>query len=137
MKDKRAIIDTYTTQIYPYDLVVANMHVTLEELMDLFTYSDDVELDNNILEADCCTAVVRRKSNKDCCILVKLNSINPVRGKSKKLELINTASHEATHVALDIYEGIHQNICFCSPEPFCYLQAWATECIYNTFTRKP
>ena len=27
------------------------------------------------------------------------------------------------------------DVCFCSPEPFCYLQGWACECIYKTLKK--
>ena len=58
------------------------------------------------------------------------------KSADKKLNRIGTISHEATHVALDIYDYIEQNICNCSPEPFCYLQEWAFECIYKTLSKK-
>lgn len=135
VNNRIAIIDTYSS-IYPVDLVVANKYTTLEELKELYIYSDGVELDEQIMDCDATTSTIKRKSDNKFCILVKYN--HPAKYVcNAKLEFINTCSHEATHVALDIYEFIHQNVCNCSPEPFCYLQGWATECIYRTLTRKP
>lgn len=134
ISNSRAIIDTYTS-IYPVDLVVANKYVTLEELKELYVYSDDLELDEEVTNCDASTCTVKRKSDNKFCLLVKYN--HPAKHiTDKKLDFINTCSHEATHVALDIYEFIHQQVCNCSSEPFCYLQGWATECIYKTLSKK-
>lgn len=136
VNNSKAIIDTYAT-IYCLDLVIANKYVTLEQLKELFVYSDDTELDESIVNADATTSTVKRKSDNKYCILVKYNHGANYKMDSiqKKHDFINTCSHEATHVALDIYEACDQKVCFCSPEPFCYLQAWATECIYKTLTK--
>ena len=131
---RRAIIDTYTS-IYPVDLIVANKYTTLEELKELYIYSDGIELDEEVTSCDASTCTIKRKSDGKFCILVKYN--HPAKYLiDKKLDFINTCSHEATHVALDIYEFIHQQVCNCSSEPFCYLQGWAAECIYKTWTKK-
>lgn len=133
--NSRSIIDTYSC-IYPVDLVVANKYATLEELKELYVYSDCTELDEDIMNGDATTSDIKRKSDDKFCILVKYN--HPAKHKcDAKLDFINTCSHEAGHVTLDIYEFIHQNVCNCSSEPFCYLLGWATECIYKTLTRKP
>lgn len=135
VNNRIAIIDTYSS-IYPVDLVVANKYTTLEELKELYIYSDGVELDEHIMDYSATTSTIKRKSDNKFCILVKYNrSAGYVC--DAKLEFINTCSHEATHVALDIYEFVGQDVCNCSSEPFCYLQGWATECIYRTLTRKP
>lgn len=133
MKNKKSIIDTYET-IYYVDLVVANKYTTLEELKELYTYSDGQELDDCVMSADASTCTARRKSDGKDCIIVKHNK--DCKWKNKKLDFINTISHEAGHVCLDIYERVGQNICNCSPEPFCYLLGWAAECIYTTWTKK-
>lgn len=130
MKSKKRI-DTYKNDIYFVDLVVANQYVELKDLQKLYTYSDGVEIDNFMLDTIASTATILRKSDNTYCILVKYNG-KCLTGRNKTLDFINTVSHEATHVALDIYDKIKQNVCTCSQEPFCYLQAWATECIYKT-----
>lgn len=134
-KTKKSIIDTYTT-IYYVDIVVANKYATLEELKELYTYSDDTELDDFITDADCTTARCIRKSDGKAIILVKFNHLSNVKGIDKKLDFINAIPHEAGHVVLDIYEKIDQNVCNCSPEPFCYLLGYVAECIYKTWSKK-
>ena len=52
MKDKKSIIDTYTT-IYFVDIVVANKYTTLDELKQLYTYCDGTELDDSITKSEC------------------------------------------------------------------------------------
>lgn len=137
INNSRAIIDTYTN-VYPIDLVVANKYTTLEELRELYDRGEGQELDDEIVDSDCnaTTIYVRRKKDEKACILVKHNNDECSKSADKKLTKLGIISHEATHVALDIYDYIGQNICNCSPEPFCYLQEWAFECIYKTWTKK-
>ena len=132
---KKSVIDIYYNEIYEVYLVVANQYATLEELKDKYTYSDGVELDSNILDGSCTTSRCHDKLTNACVILVKFNHLTKDKSKNKTLDLVNVCSHEATHVALDTYELISQNVCFCTPEPFCYLQAWATERIYKTLKK--
>lgn len=135
--NSRAIIDTYSC-IYPVDLVVANKYVTLEQLQELYDYCKGQELDDKVTdpESNATTTYVRRKKDEKACVLVKYNNNDCSKSADKKLNYINTICHEAGHVALDIYDYIRQNICNCSPEPFCYLLGWATECIYKTLSKK-
>lgn len=137
ISNSRAIINTYTN-VYPVDLVVANKYTTLEELRELYDRGEGQELDDKIVDSECnaTTSYVRRKKDEKSCILVKHNNDACSKGADKKLNRLCTISHEATHVALDIYDYIEQNICNCSPEPFCYLQGWAFECIYKTLSKK-
>ena len=137
MKDlKKSRIDTYHLAMYQIDLIVANKYATLEELQNLYTYSDDTPLDEELLKCLATTAICRKKEDGQVCILVKDNKETSIKSKNKYLDRLNTISHEATHVALRVYEIIDQQICFCSPEPFCYLQAYATECISKTLFNK-
>ena len=137
-KTNKSIIDTYTS-IYPVDLVVANKYATLEELQKLYTYIDETELDSSVIEESCNATVIQvyRKSDHKSCCLVKYNNNDCSKFVNKKEHFISTIAHEAGHVTLDIYEYIQQNVCNCSPEPFCYLLGWVTQCIYKTLTKKP
>lgn len=128
-------IDTYRIDIYDCDLVVANQYTTLEQLKEVYCFSDGVELTEDILFGEASTSKCKDKKTGVYTILVKFNHHTNVKGKDKSLNFINTVSHEATHVAMDVYELCNQNICFCSPEPFCYLQGWACECIYKTLKK--
>lgn len=132
MKNKKSIIDKYYLELYNVYLVVANQYTKLEELQKSYSFPDKVELDNGILKGCASTSACIDKKTEAPVILVKYNKCSTNKELDKTLDFINTVSHEATHVALDIYEMIGQGICYCTPEPFCYLQAWATERIYKT-----
>jgi len=129
--DKNSRIDTYET-IYNVVLIVANQYATIEEIREVVEYGDGEEIDEDIMKNCANVTLCRRKSDKQDAILVKYNCTVNIVGINKKLDLINTVSHEAGHVALRIYQHMDQDICQCSPEPFCYLLGWAAECIYKT-----
>ena len=133
MKDKESIIDTYST-IYYVDIVVCK-YTTIEQLRELYDYSDTEELGEDITHFECSTTRCRRKSDNKDIILVCYNHDSRIVGTNKKLDLINTITHEAGHVALDIYAHMQQDICQCSSEPFCYLLGYIGECIYKTLTK--
>lgn len=132
---KKSIIDTYTT-IYFVDIVVANKYTTLDQLKELYTYSDDVELDECIMNNVCTTSTCRRKSDNKDCILIKYNKDSSIKGVDKTLDLINTICHESGHAVLDIYDHMSQSVCTCSQEPFCYLLGYIGECVYKTLRKK-
>ena len=134
-KKNKAIIKTYYSSIYQVTLVVANEFVELEYLRKRYVEPDGVVLSEDILSGLATTSKCIDIKTNGICILVKYNKDTDVKNLDKNLDFINTCTHEATHVALDIYQLIGQNICFCTPEPFCYLQAWATECIYKTLKK--
>ena len=133
--NSRTKIDTYKCDIYSFSLVVANQYTTLEELQDKYSYCDGEELTDDILSGEASTSKCMNKETNESVILVKFNHHTRVKGVDKTLNFINTVSHEASHVAIDVYELCDQNICFCSPEPFCYLQGWACECIYKALKK--
>lgn len=132
---KKKIIDKYYSPIYQIYLVVANKYVTLQDLQKQYIHVDGIEIDESILDSLAATWCCKDKKTGASCIIVKYNKDTSRKDIDKKIDFINTVSHEATHVALDIYESIGQNVCYCSTEPFCYLQGWAAECIYKTLTK--
>jgi hypothetical protein len=134
-KNKKSRIDIYTN-LYGVDLVVANKYTTIEELRKDYTFYDGVELTEEIMDCMATTSKVRRKSDNRYCMLVKYNRESKIKDRNPKLEFVNTISHEAAHVAIDIYQYIDQDLCPCSSEPFCYLVGWVTECIYKTLQSK-
>lgn len=135
MKDKNSIIDTYST-IYYVDIVVANKYTTIDELKELYTFSDGEELNDSILGCECTTSTCTRKADNKDCILVKYNRDCKIVGLNKTVELINTIAHEAGHCVLDIYDHMNQRVCNCSSEPFCYLLGYIAGCIYTTLSKK-
>ena len=132
---KKSRIEEYYSDIYDVYLVVANEKVTLEQLKKRYKFPSGEELDDRLLEGSATTSTAVDKKTDASVLIVKYNRYPCNKTLNKKTALVNICSHEATHVALDIYEMLGQNICFCTPEPFCYLQAWATECIYKTLTK--
>ena len=132
---KKSRIEEYYSDIYDVYLVVANEKVTLEQLRKRYKFPNEEELDDRLLDGSATTTTAVDKKTDASVLIVKYNRLPCNKTLNKKTTLVNICSHEATHVALDIYEMLGQNICFCTPEPFCYLQAWATECIYKTLTK--
>ena len=133
--NSKAKIDTYPIDIYSCDLVVANQYTTVEQLKELYCFYDGVELSEDIMDGNASTSKCKDIKTGKAVALVKFNRNSAVKGVDKTLSLINIISHEAAHVALDIYELCNQHIYFGSPEPFCYLQGWACECIYKTLKK--
>lgn len=134
MKNNKKYIDTYST-IYGVDLVVANKNVTLKDLQNKYTYSDDRELDD--IDCIASTSYCKNKNTNRYTILVRYNHDSKVKGIDKRLDFINTCSHEATHVVMAIYHYINEKIFpEDSNELLANLVGWATECIYKTWTKK-
>lgn len=129
-------IDTYST-VYGVDVVVANKWVELKDLQKLYTYSDDKELGDEINDCLASTATCRNRKTGRYVILVKYNSSTDVVGVDKKLDMINTASHEAFHVLMYLLDFANQDINHGSNvETQAYYMGWLTEIIYNTWTKK-
>lgn len=133
--NKKSKIVVYRNDIYDCSLVVANQYTTIEELRKKYTIYDGTEIDKDILNGAASTCRCRDIDTGEYVIIVKYNHGTTIKGEDKASNFINTVSHEATHVALDIYELCNQHVCFCSPEPFCYLQGWACECIYKALKK--
>lgn len=135
--NKKARIDTYST-IYDIDFIVANEHVTLDELKKLFKYSNDQELDEDQEKLDCCTSIVKRKKDNATCLLVKFN--NPSDGFTSSgddlLDLVDVCAHESVHVAIDIYNCVGAEIDVKNQECFAYFVGYITERILKTLLNK-
>ena len=132
-KTNKSIIDVYET-IYNVDLVVANKYVTIEQLNK--TYCDvnnkDLTDDDSIAYTD---RGYNRKTNRPVIIVRYVQDSK--FSKDKKMDLINTAAHEAMHVCMGIYSKIGENVYKDdSNELLAYLEGWVTECIYKTWTKK-
>jgi hypothetical protein len=128
--NKVSRIESYDT-IYGVVLIVANQYATIEEIREIVEYLDGSEMDDGVMDNCANVTICKRKSDGKDCVFVKYNC-DCGYASNKKVDFINTVSHEAGHVALRIYEHMDQNVCFCSSEPFCYLLGWAAECIYKT-----
>lgn len=135
MKNKKKHIDIYPT-IFGLDLVVANKEVELKDLQNKYEYSNSDQLEDD----DNCTASTsycRDKSTGRYVVLVRYRRDSIVKGVDKKLDLINTASHEAIHSVMAIYHFVNEKV---FPEDnnelLANLVGWAAECIYKTWTKR-
>lgn len=133
-KTNKSIIDVYPT-IYNVDLVVANKYTTIEQLNKVYcdVNKEDLTDGTSIAYTE---RGYNRKTNRPV-IIVRYIGQSTWCPEDKKLDLINTAAHEALHVCMDIYskigEDVYKND---SNELFAYLIGWITECIYKTWTKK-
>ena len=136
MKSKtknKSRIDVYNSNIYIPLLVVANKYATVEEINKILMFSNEDPIDDDILGGYATTSTVVFRKDKRPAILVKQNTYIQYAGKNKKLDEINTISHEATHVAADMYCYMGEKDTVTIQEPYAYLVGWASECIYKTF----
>lgn len=123
--------------VYEVDIVIANKYVTLEDLKKKYAYYDGVELDNDITASQASTArCIDIKTNRPV-VLIKYNCDSSIKGVNKKLDLINTASHEATHAAMYIFSYVREFInTDQSNESLAYLIGWITQHTYEIWTKK-
>lgn len=135
MKNKKSRIDIYEN-IYPCWLAVANESVTLEQLKEMFVFSNGDELDDCITDGVATTARVKRKSDGRYMCLVKYNHPTKVKDVDILLDKINTISHEALHVGFDTFAFIEETPDTDKQETMAYLVGWAAECIYKTLFNK-
>ena len=129
-KSKKSIVDKYHNDIYEIEIIVANKYTTLEQLRKKYVYYDGVILDDGIKDTTACVCRCKDIKTGEHCLVVKFNI-----DYTNDASFLGTINHEATHVALDIYELIEQRVDFSSSEPFCYLVEWATRCIYKTLIK--
>lgn len=140
-QNKKSRIDIYET---PYEvwLCIANKSATLEELQEIFTFPDGVELDNSLFEDSDgnryqgVTAHVKRKSDNRHFILVKYVDKTSVKMPDTLLDMINLADHEACHTILDLYKMIGHKVDLENQEQFAYEHAYITTLILKNWLNK-
>jgi hypothetical protein len=136
MKTKKKHIDTYSTNIYPIDIVVANEPVQLKDLQKLYTYSDNDELNGSIINGlASCSACIRRLDNT-YVILIKFNKVYPTNDRTKAENLIDTIAHESLHAALDMFDYVDATVDTKNQEPLAYLIGFIASCVYRTLIKK-
>lgn len=132
---KKKYIDTYKT-VYGIDLVVANKNVTMKDLRKKYIGVNDTELEDSE-HTIASTIYAKNIATNRYTIIVKYDGDSVVKDVDKKLDLINTAAHEATHVVMFLYDFIGEKV---FPQDSNELLAnhigWVTECIYKTWTKK-
>lgn len=135
MKNKKNIkkrIDTYSTQ-FDIDVIVCNKAVTLEDLNKLFKHLDNTELNKDFVEWCAISCMVTRKKDGAKVYLIKYNKKGTfVSSGNDTLDLIDTASHEAMHAVLDIYNSVGARIDIENQESTAYFLGYLTERVAKT-----
>ena len=136
MNKKKMIVDKYNT-VYSFDVYVV-LNPSKDELDKLFKWkeSDNIKSeknDNSIYDdknkkysAYSCIGVID-KSNGRRCFVVIINNIG-----TDELFDINTVSHEAFHITMDLLDACDMQYSEDNCEAYAYLQGYITECIYKT-----
>ena len=130
------IVDKYNT-VYSFDVYVV-LNPSKDELDKLFKWSESDNIkseknDNSIYDdknkkysAYSCIGVID-KSNGRRCFVVIINSLG-----TDELFDINTVSHEAFHITMDLLDACDMQYSEDNCEAYAYLQGYITECIYKT-----
>ena len=136
MNKKKMIVDKYNT-VYSFDVYVV-LNPSKDELDKLFKWSESDNIksaknDNSIYDeknkkysAYSCIGVID-KSNGRRCFVVIINNIG-----SDELYDINTVSHEAFHITMELLNACDIQYSEDNCEAYAYLQGYITECIYKT-----
>lgn len=127
-------IDIYPT-MYGLDLAVCNTKCSNNDIKKLFVKISKEELTDNDLSCDCRGYTFNLLSRKDYTptVLVKIFKTEGKTKKDKDIDLLNTITHEATHVLLDTYSKINENISLDYQEPAAYYMGWIVSNIYKTY----
>ena len=122
------IVDKYNT-VYSFDVYVV-LNPYKEGLDKLFKWEENdssiYDEKNKKYSAYSCIGVID-KSNGRRCFVVIINSLG-----TDELFDINTFSHEAFHITMDLLYACDIQYSEDNCEAYAYLQGYITECIYKT-----
>ena len=128
MNKKSIVVDKYST-VYCYDIYVV-LNPSKDELDKLFKWEENdssiYDEKNKKYSAYSCIGVID-KSNGRRCFVVIINSLG-----TDELFDINTVSHEAFHITMDLLDACDMQYSEDNCEAYAYLQGYITECIYKT-----
>lgn len=128
MNKKKIIVDKYNT-VYGFDVYVV-LNPSKDGLDKLFKWEENdssiYDDKNKKYSAYSCIGVID-KSNGRRCFVVIINSIG-----TDDLFDINTVSHEAFHITMDLLDACDMQYSEDNCEAYAYLQGYITECIYKT-----
>lgn len=128
MNKKKMIVDKYNTVYSFYVYVVLNP--SKDGLDKLFKWEENdssiYDDKNKKYSAYSCIGVID-KSNGRRCFVVIINSLG-----TDELFDINTVSHEAFHITMDLLDACDMQYSEDNCEAYAYLQGYITECIYKT-----
>lgn len=128
MNKKSIVVDKYST-VYCYDIYVV-LNPSKDGLDKLFKWEENdssiYDEKNKKYSAYSCIGVID-KSNGRSCFVVIINSLG-----TDELFDINTVSHEAFHITMDLLDACDMQYSEDNCEAYAYLQGYITECIYKT-----
>ena len=136
MNKKKMIVDKYNT-VYSFDVYVV-LNPSKDELDKLFKWSESDNIkseknDNSIYDdknkkysAYSCIGVIDNSNGRRCFVVI-INSLG-----TDELFDINTVSHEAFHITMDLLDACDMQYSEDNCEAYAYLQGYITECIYKT-----
>ena len=128
MNKKSIVVDKYST-VYCYDIYVV-LNPFKDGLDKLFRWEENdssiYDEKNKKYSAYSCIGVID-KSNGRRCFVVIINSLG-----TDELFDINTVSHEAFHITMDLLDACNMQYSEDNCEAYAYLQGYITECIYKT-----
>ena len=128
MNKKKMIVDKYNT-VYSFDVYVV-LNPSKDGLDKLFKWEENdssiYDEKNKKYSAYSCIGVID-KSNESSCFVVIINSLG-----TDELFDINTVSHEAFHITMDLLDACNMQYSEDNCEAYAYLQGYITECIYKT-----
>ena len=128
MNKKKMIVDKYNT-VYSFDVYVV-LNPSKDGLDKLFKWEENdssiYDEKNKKYSAYSCIGVID-KSNGRRCFVVIINSLG-----TDELFDINTVSHEAFHITMDLLDACSMQYSEDNCEAYAYLQGYITECIYKT-----
>lgn len=128
MNKKSIVVDKYST-VYCYDIYVV-LNPSKGGLDKLFKWEENdssiYDEKNKKYSAYSCIGVID-KSNGRRCFVVIINSLG-----TDELFDINTVSHEAFHITMDLLNACDMQYSEDNCEAYAYLQGYITECIYKT-----
>lgn len=132
MQNNKSIIVTLKTY-YEVDIVIANKYTSLAKLNKDYMYNNNEDLDPGVESGIAtCNYCINRKTNRKT-IIIKYNHPDRCKDIDKKVDLINTCAHEATHAAISIFTEIGTEFNENTSEPIAYFIGWLTQEIYKVF----
>ena len=127
MDKKECIVDKYST-VYSYDVYVVN-NPNKDVLNKMFRWEgkdgDFYNPDYEDRVAFTCSNATDVQNNRYCFVVVINSYISDA-------DLVNTCSHEATHVAHDMLSECKIKLSEETEEVYAYLVGYVAECIYTT-----
>lgn len=126
---KKLIVDQYNPNIYPFKLYVVKNY-SMNDLKKLFDITEkDIEGSWDALTI----FGIKYKDEKEASCVVLLS--DKIIKSKDTLDKLDTCAHEALHYVIDLMEEIGNMCSYATSESYCYLQGWATKCIYRTLVK--